>query len=229
MNYQVVSNKRHKNTKIKPQMTFEYFEALNNVAVLMQEFSSIGNDMPVIFIKHPQSGIFQAVAITGLVRGENLFVKDNAWQAQYMPGSVGLHPFKIGVLPGSNDLGFFLDEDCPRLNETEGDALFDDAGKESPTLESYRLSMTQYQQDITANDTFVKTLHDKNLIVEVGYSFDNKGKKETITGIYRVDIDKLNALPAEERQVFYDNGYMPFIKAHLQSFLKFDVLAKLRA
>ncbi|MCJ8273729.1 MAG: SapC family protein [Psychrosphaera sp.] len=229
MNYQVVSNKRHKNTKIKPDIAFESIEKLNNMSVLMQEFSRVGSEMPVIFIKHPQSGIFQAVAITGLLRGENLFVKDNAWQAQYLPASFGLYPFKIGRLPDTDSLGFFLDEDCTRLNETAGSALFNGDGTESKVLESYRLSMTQYQQDMVQSDTFIKALHDKDLIVHCGYSFDNKGEKETITGIYRVDLDKLNALSAIERQAFRDKGYMPYINAHIKSFTKFDVLTKLRA
>ncbi|MCJ8270607.1 MAG: SapC family protein [Psychrosphaera sp.] len=228
MNYQVLSDTRHKNTKIKPVMTFNHVEKLNNIALLMQEFTRAAVEMPIIFIKHPELGVFQTVAVTGLVLNENLFVKDGVWQGLYVPGSVGLYPFKIGKLPSSDNFGFFVDEDCDRINEADGDALFDADGKETPALATYRINMTKYHEDMRATNAFVEALVDGELLTECAYTFDNDGLNAQITGIYAIDEQKLRSLPNAAFLKLREKGYLPAIYAHLTSFNQLDVLAKRR-
>jgi hypothetical protein len=228
MNYQVLSDTTHKNTKINPKMTFNHVEKLNNVALLMQEFTRAAVEMPIIFIKHPELGIFQSVAVTGLVLDENEFVKNGVWQGLYVPGSVGLYPFKIGKLPSSDNFGFFVDEDCERINETDGDALFDDEGKETRALAVYRINITKYHEDMRATNAFVEALVDGELLTECAYSFDNNGLNSQITGIYAVDEKKLRGLSNPAFLKLREKGYLPAIYAHLTSFNQLDLMAKRR-
>ncbi|MCJ8320267.1 MAG: SapC family protein [Colwellia sp.] len=230
-NYQPVNNVKHGQTKLKSINTFQHVASVNNVLILMQEFVKAANEMPIIFIKNPESGVFQSVAVTGLELNENLFVKNDVWQGAYIPGSVNLYPFALKKLPSENQekvsrLGFFIDEESTRVNDSEGIALFDNDGKETKTLAGYRVGITQYHKDQLATDEFVDFLVDQELLTECAYSYQNSGLNAQITDIYIIDINKINALTSEKYLELRQKGYLEYIYAQLLSFHQFDILAK---
>ena len=82
---------------------------------------------------------YQAVALLGLDRDENLFLDGDGWQARYVPAVQQRGPFSLGLhqAPGDGAAGPMIqvDLDHPRIGTDEGERLFLPHGGNSPYLE----------------------------------------------------------------------------------------------
>ncbi|HVI97766.1 MAG TPA: SapC family protein [Sphingomonas sp.] len=110
--------------------------AVNQTLVFPNEFEAVQRDFPILFRKGPD-GAFQAVALLGLDRDENLFLDDHGWRARTVPVLLQRGPFSIGVPAGDAESGpmIHVDLDDPRVSRTEGAPLFRDHGGNTPLLD----------------------------------------------------------------------------------------------
>ena len=108
---------------------------VNQALVLPSEFEQLQREYPIMFVGDDDE--FQAVAILGLERGENLFIEGGAWTAHYVPATLRRGPFFLAV-DESGDAGgaaLVVDLDDARVSESEGDPLFLLHGGAAPVLE----------------------------------------------------------------------------------------------
>ena len=87
------------------------------------------------------------------------------WLARYLPAFVRRYPFVLAEVPGQS-LAVCIDEAYPGLSETEGEALFDDKGQETPYLKQTLEFLTQYQREHARTEAFCKRLQDNGLLKE---------------------------------------------------------------
>lgn len=112
---------------------------VNQVLVLPTEFEEVQRDHPII-LRRNDAGAYQAVALLGLERDENLFLADGErWDAGHVPLIRQRGPFRIGMPGGAGEAGgepmLHVEPDHPRLNRSEGEPLFLPHGGHSPYLE----------------------------------------------------------------------------------------------
>ena len=96
------------------------------------EFRNVQAHYPIVFHKGPD-GTFQPVALFGLRESQNLFLRDDRWDANYIPLAVARQPFLIGMADG--EAVIHIDLDSPRVSRTAGEALFREHGGTSAFLE----------------------------------------------------------------------------------------------
>lgn len=224
-----LNNQEHKRLRVRPPSTFEYLANAHMLPLVVQECGHAGSDYPVLFVKNEEDGQFQLVALLGLSPGENLFVVDGQWHGLYMPAIIQNDPFKVITDQRNPDkLMIGLDTDSELVQETEGEALFDESGNETDYLKSRKDSLVQYFQDNRLTRAFgavlakLDLLITRDLIVRVGDHEIN------IAGLHTVDETRLSELPDENFNELRERGFLPAIYAQLFSLNQVHRLVRIR-
>lgn len=112
---------------------------VNQMLVFPTEFEEIQRAYPILFAKG-EDGVFQAVALLGLERDENLFLGDDGW-AGPIPALLQRGPFSIGIRQQQvggelrEEPMIHVDLDDPRIGRDVGEPLFLPQGGNAPPLE----------------------------------------------------------------------------------------------
>ena len=221
-----LSNEAHKNVKLVVNKNFEHVTGHHMTPVIMQEIPRVASELPVAFVKNSQTDDYMCVGILGLKEGENLMVKDGAWQGSFIPA--GYTHFPLSLVPYPEDdskYAITIDTDSNAIND-EGDALFNEDGSETEYLQTRRKSLETYYKCAIATREFTKTLLDMELLTEQGFSFEMGDDKRNVTGLHIVDEEKFNALSDEQIIDLRKKGYLAPIYAHLMSLAQMNQLVK---
>ncbi|MGC6401408.1 SapC family protein [Sphingomonas sp. FW199] len=138
-NYALLNNIDHADLKIAPGHGARFGEAVNQIAVLPNEFEAVQRDYPMLLMRD-EDGALQTVALLGLDRGENLFVTDERWDARYIPALMARGPFLIGLgeRDGVREPMIHIDLDHPRIvsDGGMGHPVFLPHGGNGPVLDA---------------------------------------------------------------------------------------------
>ena len=89
-----LDNVEHQRLRVADRATSDV--SVNQALVVPSEFEQLQREYPILFHRD-DDGEFQAVAILGLDRGENLFLSEGEWRARYVPATLGRGPLFLGV------------------------------------------------------------------------------------------------------------------------------------
>lgn len=136
----LLNNVDHGDLRVVTGHGARFGDDINQVLVLPTEFEQVQREYPIFFRKDAK-GAYQAVALLGLDRNENLFLDDGGWRARYVPAVQQRGPFSI-ALQGERspdaaqpDLMIHVDLDHPRVSRTQGEPVFLPAGGNTPYLQ----------------------------------------------------------------------------------------------
>ena len=223
-----LNKQSHGNVKIKPSTDVKDIVTQSILPLVVGEFSSAAIEFPICFIKVPESDEFSAVALLGLEKGENLFVKDEKWDAAYMPARYTHKPFGL-IKAGEGDQQGFqiaIDMDSELVSEEEGRELFNEDGSESEFLEQQKKAMGSYLEQEQLTKAFIKELQTRELLVAKKISLTVNGRKIDIDGINIIDEEKLNAVSDEDFLDMRKRGMLPAIYTHMISMRQVSGLIK---
>ena len=220
-----LNKEQHAATKINNNNAFSHIDGEHLVPVVVHEFVVAGAEFPIVFVKNNDN--FQPVAMLGLAVKQNLFLQDNQWQALYVPRAVRNYPLVlVKDKPDGDRLMVALDEASERINQAEGNPLFNEDGSESEFLAHRKQQMAEYVDMGLITRNFVEKLQSLELIKEQVLTLNIKGEERRINGIYLIDEKKLNELSDD---VFLDlrkNGYLAAIYAQMMSLQHTQELVK---
>ncbi|WP_250458594.1 SapC family protein [Microbulbifer litoralis] len=220
----------HGKLKVRELGTFEHVKSAHMVPVTAHEFSRLGAEYPIVFVKNSDTDQFQAVALMGLKVGENLFVDGEKWKGVFVPGAVRNHPFVLApVGENKEQLMVGLIEGSPVVGEEEGNALFSESGEETDYLKAKKENLVGYLESEQMTRAFVSVLAEKDLLASQNVSVTAGGEKINLGGVYIVDEKKLGELSEEDFADFRKRGFLPALYAQLGSMHQFSRLAKMHA
>jgi hypothetical protein len=136
----LLNNVDHPDLRVIARQSAAFGDSVNQVLIFPTEFEEIQREYP-IFFRRDADGAFQAIALLGLDRDENLFLDDSGWQGRYVPAVLQRGPFLIGLetreIDGEtqSEPMIHIDLDHPRVSRTEGLPLFLPHGGNAPYLE----------------------------------------------------------------------------------------------
>ena len=137
---------KHRKRRVKPSNSFAFARRANSVYLAGVEFGEACKEYPIVFTRDANQKVIP-VAMLGLRSRENLFVdEEERWSAAYVPAFVRRYPFVLAQL-SSESLAVCMDEAYPGLSETEGEALFDAQGGNTPFLQNALEFLHRYQQE----------------------------------------------------------------------------------
>ena len=119
--YETLNTEKHRKLRIKTGYGAALGDGVTYVMTYPMEFRDIQSCYPILFTKDPNTGGFFAAAVLGLEPNQNLFLKDDRWDANYVPALVQRQPFLIATGGEGDDKPpvVSLDLDHPRVSRDE--------------------------------------------------------------------------------------------------------------
>ena len=228
--YELLNNVDHKDVRVITDRSAVYGDNVHFVTTFPLEFRRVQGCYPIFFQKDANTGEFFPLALFGFEAGENLFLSDEGWDANYLPLMIRRQPFVIGhqqdsEAPSGTKMVVSLDMDSPRVSKEQGEALFLPHGGNSDFL----AAMTAVLEDIKIghqiNEAFVKALVDHDLIESVSMEIElNDGSKRQLLGLYTINEEKLAQLDAEALDSLHRKQFLLHIYMVLASHASFRTL-----
>jgi len=217
-NFQLLNNVDHQDLKVIIDRSAEFGDNVWYAVTFPAEFRNLQRHYPIFFVKHPDSGEFQAVAMFGVVEGENLFLDDNGWSASYIPLNIMRQPFLIGFQEREQHGGvqrepvITVDMDHPRVNTEHGEPVFLEHGGNSEYLERVNSILHAVLEGMRHSKPFLDTLDELNLIESFVLDVQlDDGSEHRLAGFYTINEDVLKELDGEQLQRLNQKGYLEAI------------------
>lgn len=208
---------RHRSLRVKTTDSLAFAGKANSLFVAAAEFSEAMKEYAIVFTRTP-AGKVSPVLMLGLRARENLFVgEDGRWQGSYVPAFLRRYPFVLAQLAGGNR-GVCIDEGYEGISETEGHALFDEQGANTPFLDNAVEFLNRYQEEFARTEVFCQRIDQAGLLREMNAKADlQDGRSFTISGLLVVDEAKLMALPDATALGLLRSGELHLVSMHLAS------------
>lgn len=219
----LLDNVAHADLRVRPGYSAEFGDNINLALVLPTEFVFVQREYPILF-RRDSKGEFQAVALLGLDKGENLFLNEPAWNARYVPAIQQRGPFLIGLHredaaaasrkppgrePPNREPMVHVDLDHPRISRTEGEPVFLRHGGNSPYLErATRMLQLLYHGVELARPMFA-AFEEAGLIesLEAEVNLDDRVKYK-LPDFFTINPDRLAALDGAALERLNRPGYL---------------------
>lgn len=226
-----LSNEKHKQLKVDATRALEHTKGHHLTYLSVNEFTLACAHFPIAFIRDPETQEFNSIAILGLEQGENLFLRDNKWQAGYIPANIRRHPFFMSPKNDEKtEWSVCIDESSEMLSQDNGQSLFDENGEPTQFTEEVQKFLTTFIESESLTLAFAKFLDSKGLLRQTSITL--KSGEETastaINGIYIVDEEKLDNLIDSDYLELHKKGCLKPIYAHLSSLNKIQSLTELK-
>ena len=220
---------QHKNKKIRPISNFDFAKQFNIASIMVHEFSRSAAIYPIVFLEDKDKDEFRPVVLMGLETGENLFVRDGRWEASYIPAIIRRYPFALAkTSEDSEHYTVCLDNSSELINETEGEALFNNDGTPSEMMERVKRYLAELQQMDKFTHEFCKFLQAQNMFTPLNMKVRQQDEIKNITGCYMVNEERLNNMSDEGFLAFRTKQFLPAIYAHLISLAQIERLLKFK-
>jgi len=225
-----VKKDQHQNLKVSAKRDLAHAEKQHIIPVNAREFAQAATSYPVVFVKDPDSSHYRSVVMLGFEAGENLYYSKDRWNALYVPQSIGMVPFALGLDPEKEKtLTTCIDMDSPFVGEDKENALFDESGKETEFFNNVQENLGRLYESEVASEKFINEMAEAGLMqeLELNISFANGGKKKLV-GIFTIDEQKMQTLADDKVLDYYKRGMFVPMHAMLGSIGQINRLIQMR-
>lgn len=203
-----LDNVDHQHLRVLAGATSEL--SVNQALVLPSEFEQLQREYSILFRKDSDGG-FQAVAILGLDRGENLFLSEGEWTTRYIPATLRRGPLFLGVgdqdQPG--DVAIVIDLDDPRVSESEGEPLFLPHGGAAPFLQQAADALRTVHEGLALNRAMFARFAELDLIAPVEIKVEvEDGTRYRLPDLFTVDAGRFAGLSGAELESLNRAGFL---------------------
>jgi hypothetical protein len=207
-NFALLNIDDHQDLRIITDHAAKYGDNVMYAMTFPFEFRSIQAHYP-IFFHRDDKGDYYPVALFGFKEGENLFLDESGWNADYIPAMIRREPFLIGY-QGSEDQDeagkarvMSIDMDHPRVSQDRGEAVFRPLGGRTPYLEDAATLMEEIYGGYVHNKTFVAALEEHELIESVTLGITlNDDSQNQLLGFFAINEEKVEQLPGSVLEQF---------------------------
>jgi hypothetical protein len=212
----LLDNINHRDLKVITRYSAEFGDSVNQVQTFPTEFGDIQREYPIFFRKDPKTGEFQAIALLGFDKNENLFLDETgAWDASYIPAILARGPFMIGFQEQKangerrHEPMMHVDLDNPRISKTEGQPVFLPHGGNSPYLEHVSAVLRCIYEGMAASRMMFDAFESMDLIEPVKVEFRLSDTEQyTASQYYTINQDKLAQLDGEKLEKLNKAGLL---------------------
>jgi len=225
-----LKKEQHQNLKVSSQRNLSHVAKQHIVPVHAREYAQASTSFPILLVKDPESERFRSIVMLGLEAGENLYLTDEKWNGVYVPQSVSMVPFALGLDPEKEKtLTACIDMDSEFVGEDKENALFDAEGNDTEFFKNVQESLGRLYDNEVMTEKFVQELVDNDLLVELELSMSfSTGENKKLVGLFGIDEKKLQDLSDDKVLDFHKRGLFIPIHAMLGSLGQVNRLAQLR-
>jgi len=212
----VLDSLKHRHLRVRTARASALGDAVMACLVMPAEFRRAQAHYPIVFRRDLGTGRMSALALFGFANGENLFVRDNGWDAPWLPLAHAVQPFLIGrnADPDATPQ-VHIDLASPRVSETEGERLFDDMGNPTALLEDVAQNLGDLDAAYQASDAFLEALERHELLELFALEVPQPdGSHQSLVGFHTINEERLRTLPADVLGELHAAGHlMPLFMA----------------
>lgn len=196
-----------------PEKPFEFASAINSVPLVASEMAAAQKNYPIVF-----SGKENAVplAVVSILKDRNMFVgNDGHWEGgAYIPSYLRRHPFATAVGP-DEQFAIVIDRSSNAITEDPQTPFFkgDVVSDETQAMIDF---CGRFEAERRRTKEFSDRLAELDLLSEQQVNAPGDDSQR-IANFFGVNVDKLNAIPADTLQELHQNGFLSYIFAHLFS------------
>lgn len=204
---QLLNNITHKDLRVITRRGARWGDDVMSALATPDEFRSLQAHYPILFQPDAQ-GSFQPVVLFGLEQGQNLFLNQDGWDADYLPLSMQRLPFSIGV--ADEELRMMVDMASPRISQgAEGEAVFLPHGGTSEFIEKANSVLRTLHEGLEATPEFVQALVAHNLLESVVLDVERPdGSHGQLVGFSMINEERLAALDAGTIGLLHQADYL---------------------
>jgi hypothetical protein len=209
--YEVLKKEKHRQLRIKTGYGAALGDAVMYVMTYPMEFRDIQSCYPILFTKDSNTGGFFAAAVLGFEADQNLFLKDNGWDASYIPAVVQRQPFLIATGGDGDNASpvVSLDLDHPRVSQDDGETLFDSEGASTDFLKQKIALLDKLHRGLQHSSGFIDTLLQHELLEQITLDLAfNDGSKKSVQGFYCIAEERLYQLKGDVLESLNQAGYL---------------------
>ncbi len=212
----LLNNIQHKDLKVIARYAAAFGDNVNQVAIVPTEFEAIQREYPILLSK-AAGGEYQALALLGLDKDENLFLDQQGWHARYVPAMQARGPFLIGFQQQQQAAGeprrepmIHVDLDHPRISHSDGEPLFLPQGGNSPYLEHITRVLRLVHQGMSGQCGHVRRVcGTRRLIEPVALRIDlNDREQYQLADYYTISEERLAQLGGADLERLHRAGFL---------------------
>lgn len=209
-NHAALSKVDHKDLRISTDRSIDMGDGVMSCITVPNEFRNVQNHYPILFQLNAERDEFRMIALLGFTQGENLFLKDEKWDARYKPLAIEVQPFLIGrSSQESVAYNVHIDLDSARINTEDGVRIFDHESKPTEYLESIQNKLAILHEGYQSCPDYIKCLQKYDLIEPLVMEIELvDGSTNRLVGFHTLNEDKLNSLDGHALNEINQKGYL---------------------
>ena len=205
----------HGELRIRRDRDAQLGDGVMSCVTVPAEFRRVQVHYPILFRRNVERDSLAALALFGFQDGENLFLEDGVWDADYVPLAIDIQPFLIGGapgLPGASQV--HVDLASPRIGDA-GERVFDADGRPTPYLETVAEQLGELDEGYRASGDFFAALRRYELLEPLTLEITlGDGSINRLVGFHVIDEARLNALDGASLGTLQAEGHlMPIFMA----------------
>jgi hypothetical protein len=232
MNKVQLNNIDHGGLRLSRRYSAELGHSVNQLLLVPSEFENAQREYPILF-RCDADGEFQAVALLGFDRGENLFLVNETWSARYIPAIVRREPFLLGESERDtieSGLATFVDLDDPRVGEGDGEPLFLPRGGNSPLLDQALSALRTVHEGLLQRQAMFALFAELDLLQPMNVQVQlGDGLEYRIPEVFSIDVGQLSSLSGEKLERLHKSSFLPHAIFARSSLANINRLIELKA
>lgn len=208
---ELLDSVKHRNVKIDTSLVDVPHNQMNSTTIMVGELATLVHEYPIFIIKNPNTGQFLFSALLGLESGENLYIKDNTWQARCTPLDILRRPFQAMLAKEGDFSGgrIAIDVTNPQVINNKGESLFDQQGEPTDYLKRVQKTFAQLMGSTEQNKAVLEGLYKYDLLEPISLELDLGGAEPTkMNGLYAINKESLAKLNGEALEACHQEGLL---------------------
>ena len=218
----------HGDLKVAPDCALKVAKNQHLINLKVSEIGHAMTSFPVFMTKVREGTDWAISAITSFELDNNLFVKDNEWQAAYTPAGMQTYPFFLMNSPkGEGQFTIGIDEENEAFSKDSGEALFEDNEKASIYLSQITAQLEGDINNEVHTFHFTRMLDELGLLKQMDLQVHYQDRSiNTLKGLHTVDEEKLQNMDIESIETLRSKGYLGPTYAMLMSIYQLNAMIR---
>lgn len=218
----VLTNTEHRDLRVITTRGAAYGDEVMFAVTFPFEFRAVQAHYPIVFGKSPD-GSYTPLALFGFREKQNLFLRDGAWDASYLPVTIERQPFLIGTAPTGKVI--HIDLDHPRVSRAEGERVFDENGGNSEFLQRAASMLAAIDEGVASSPAFIAAIQEYNLLEPFALDIRYRdGAQHRFAGFHTIQEDRLKQLGPEALGKLHSHGFLQAVFMVIASLSNFRAL-----
>ncbi len=220
--FDILHPDKHAALKVNPHALISENAQQSDTPLTPQEIATAQKEYVIVFKKNTQTGEFYTCVLLGLANNENLYLHNQAWQANYKPATIARGPFLIGMQEknGKPYPVVGIDTQHIAVSNDNGTQLFTDNNTPSEFTQNINSLLADLHIGIEQDKKMISAFLVHNLISAFSVTVKRDNQEIVVDKYYSINQESLRDLSAETLFLLNKDNFLQaafFIAASLKN------------